>query len=884
MKIAIDHLISKIKLGNSVNRFIPLSFQCSSIRIYESKNSLLVNAVKGKNNKYFMGDRIQYFSTTPEVPSTTTINSAPTLPIKSIMIQVGNLRYLEYDYTTIFDQSKFQILGRIQESIQMITNKIFGSKEILRKLNESGDTVKLYLVKQIQKNAPNDDEKNNMSNLIEIDTDTIDSIIISNNIKPTSNGAVYIKVDIVPKVPYTRTVGPREGNIFSGTSNIPLEFLRIWNQENGRYIDKTGYIHEFMANVGNTNIFFTRPRKFGKSYLLQTVATLLKTGKQQEQLMYNYDEISPDIWKGLAIRDKYRTEGKNWVPHLVVMFNFGFARTSDDLLRIVKDTIYIDFDRYLTEQDKSEIHNSIGVTPVLSILFKALPKSIPKAVIIDEYDATIINGLRKNNYDDVNKSVEILQSLFSFSKSGHANHYWVTGIARFSKESLFSSGNNFFDATYDQRFSKCIGLTEDEIIKYFPKELQSIKERYGIDQKPFLAELSNMYNGYCFDNVTTQFSTFGVIGTFTNINTNVFILPDTKTTRKLRFRFRIIDVLAGTSDDILIHQFTDFNASLQYLTDLVRTDPLPNDTFATYTISTTKLLLDIYKAPKMDALGLLFQLGLLSKTKCNTTSQISNDNDIISNTATLRVPNDSARGHLNKILFNFYTKEYSKFSIEISQSTQQEVAKKIFLNQNKEEFENWVRRICFSFPSRSKIYLTEKSSAVKVMKDSSPVSNSVTADTNDIVEQKYSSMNRLEVFYQYNVFISLLQLKSLFCQEYPEYQPSITPEHDSASGFVDLLMDFGPSNPQWFIDFGVANTPLIKSKNLVKEKVAEWAIKKAKHVANNKVTQAAKYAVSLNRGIGVHPRDIYAVGIGITPSNLGNHKNMMEIQFTWTKI
>jgi hypothetical protein len=202
-------------------------------------------------------------------------------------------------------------------------------------------------------------------------------------------------------------------------------------------------------------------------------------------------------------------------PHFVVKLDLGMAQTGTKLEASII--------RGIAAVAGSAFGPSFGAsvasieTPgdALGALVNAVPASVPVALLVDEYDAAIIQDVSKGRWAAADMGVEALRSLAMSTKSPHfgsrIERCLITGVARFARTSLFSGANNFADLTGDPLMSRVLGFSEAEIRATFPEELARLAGGLDTDVDGAVAQLAHWYNGYCFDGSTTCFNPFPVL-------------------------------------------------------------------------------------------------------------------------------------------------------------------------------------------------------------------------------------------------------------------------------------------------------------------------------------------------------------------------------------
>ncbi|XWN34902.1 MAG: AAA family ATPase [Roseivirga sp.] len=253
------------------------------------------------------------------------------------------------------------------------------------------------------------------------------------------------------------------------------------------YIDKTRFAQELIENKQRKHCFFSRPRRFGKSLFLSTLEEIFKGNKE--------------LFKGYSIYES----NYDWQPHPVLHL---------DLYRIPsRDPIIFQESLKRRLQALAKAHQLSIETPTpeegLEALVTSLSTNHPVVILVDEYDSPIIKNLK--NLEVAEQNRELLQDFFGTLKSleDHVRFTFVTGIAKFSKVSLFSGANHLKDITMLPQYAGIMGYTEEELVQYFDEHIQAITEECNQQGQPIteddvLAEIKTWYNGYRFSKAATQ--------------------------------------------------------------------------------------------------------------------------------------------------------------------------------------------------------------------------------------------------------------------------------------------------------------------------------------------------------------------------------------------
>ncbi len=264
------------------------------------------------------------------------------------------------------------------------------------------------------------------------------------------------------------------------------------------YVDKTEYIF----NLINTyeRVFFSRPRRFGKSLTLNTIGTLFEKG------------VDP-YFKGTWIYDKWN-QGTYPILHL----NFLEYSTCDlnafklSMCQPIRDFARLNGIRDYT--DDSEPNN------LIRNIFTVMPEGMQLVLLIDEYDCQLTANI--NNRELYDKFRTFIREFYGVLKGKKQIKFMaLTGVTRLKDVSIFSVGSDIKDLSYDHAFSQMIGFTREEIKKFYIDYLKigisyikNIKTEAvtEADIEEFLDSMAEHYDSYCFDNYCERkvFSTYSV--------------------------------------------------------------------------------------------------------------------------------------------------------------------------------------------------------------------------------------------------------------------------------------------------------------------------------------------------------------------------------------
>ena len=255
--------------------------------------------------------------------------------------------------------------------------------------------------------------------------------------------------------------------------------------ENFIYVDKTEYIPKL---IKLKRVFISRPRRFGKSLTLDTIATLFETG------------VEP-YFKGTWIYDKW-TEP----TYPVLRLNFlNLDNSSLDLFKKQLNSVISEFANKICV--KGYVEKTEPEDTILCLLEKLQEENRQIVILIDEYDYQLTSNI---NYDDLYKKFQhkIKRIYANIKNKWPIKFLGITGVTRLKDVEIFSIGSDIKDITYYSPYSQMIGFTRDEIKKYYIDYLKlaasyenicSVDEVTNAQIESMLDMMAKNYDGYCFD-------------------------------------------------------------------------------------------------------------------------------------------------------------------------------------------------------------------------------------------------------------------------------------------------------------------------------------------------------------------------------------------------
>ena len=251
------------------------------------------------------------------------------------------------------------------------------------------------------------------------------------------------------------------------------------------YVDKTKYIRDL---IKLERVFISRPRRFGKSLTLDTIATLFETG------------VEP-YFKGTWIYDK-------WTEPTYPVFRLSFLNLDNSSMDLFKKQLNSKITEFANKISvKGYVEKTEPEDSILSLLEKLEEETRQIVILIDEYDYQLTSNI--NNDELYKQFQQKIKRIYANIKDKFAIKFLgITGVTRLKDVAIFSVGSDIRDITNSSAYSQMIGFTRDEIKKFYIDHLKlaaSYENNCNVDEvteaqiESLLDRLAQNYDGYCFD-------------------------------------------------------------------------------------------------------------------------------------------------------------------------------------------------------------------------------------------------------------------------------------------------------------------------------------------------------------------------------------------------
>ena len=259
------------------------------------------------------------------------------------------------------------------------------------------------------------------------------------------------------------------------------------------YVDKTAFIHELIA-VSKGIYFLSRPRRFGKSLTVSTLKAIFQ-GKRE-------------LFEGLAIAER----DYDWKTHPVIHLDMGGsgAKNAAEL----RD--YLMYSLGFIAQDMGVVLREATPSLAFMELIREVSRKTPVVILIDEYDKPILDNIEKPEVAAIREELEAFYGVVKTTEP-YQRFVFITGVAKFTKVSVFSKLNHLTDITMNDRFATMLGYTQTELETCFAEHIAAAAQKQGVSREELLTGMRRWYNGYRFEeNAETVYNPVSVAQFFFN--------------------------------------------------------------------------------------------------------------------------------------------------------------------------------------------------------------------------------------------------------------------------------------------------------------------------------------------------------------------------------
>lgn len=276
-------------------------------------------------------------------------------------------------------------------------------------------------------------------------------------------------------------------------------------EKNCFYVDKTNFIKEWWETGSHVSVIL-RPRRFGKTLTMSMVEQFFSLRYAQCKLFKNLN-----IWQHSEFQKLQGTYPVIFLS-LAAVKEGSFAGAIERIKLLItdvyneyafllKDDVLSDAERLFFTSVNQNMSNAIA-TDAINLLCGILYRKYGKKVIVllDEYDTPMQEAYISGYWKEMSC---FIRNFFNstFKTNPYLERALMTGIARISKESIFSDLNNIEVATIaSNKFASSFGFTEQEV--------SAALEEYGLSDN--FSEVKEWYDGFTFGNATDIYNPWSI--------------------------------------------------------------------------------------------------------------------------------------------------------------------------------------------------------------------------------------------------------------------------------------------------------------------------------------------------------------------------------------
>ena len=267
---------------------------------------------------------------------------------------------------------------------------------------------------------------------------------------------------------------------------IGVQSFKDLREKGFLYVDKTEYLFR-LANSSKV-YFLSRPRRFGKSLFLSTLAAYFRGQK----------ELFKDLYLEKAEEEQAAQEGREaWqeYPVLCLDFNTGQYELSGALDETL--SYFLDTEEPKYNLQKNGLSHAKRFTSLIQAAYQQTGKQV--VILVDEYDKPLLQTMGVN--EELNEHYRnTLKAFYSVIKTcdEYIRFAFLTGVTKFSKISIFSDLNNLKDISLHESYAGICGISQKELESNFQHEIQALAEKQTLNYPQTLASLKQWYDGYLF--------------------------------------------------------------------------------------------------------------------------------------------------------------------------------------------------------------------------------------------------------------------------------------------------------------------------------------------------------------------------------------------------
>ena len=272
---------------------------------------------------------------------------------------------------------------------------------------------------------------------------------------------------------------------------VGVQSFKKIREEGYVYVDKTDIVWE-LANYGDQYNYLSRPRRFGKSVLVDTLEAYFRGRKE--------------LFEGLKIMDIE----DDWKQYPVIRLDMSRGGASADEIRSYLNLSFKSYEQKyaITPDPTAQLADRFDA--IITTAYQQTGMQV--VVLIDEYDSPLQHSWKTPEHEEC---TNVYRNVFAILKADdeYERFVFITGITKFTQISLFSALNNLTNISFLPQYAPLCGITEEEISENFMPELKKMAEVNGWTLQQTHDKLKEYYDGYHFseENMIDIYNPFSLI-------------------------------------------------------------------------------------------------------------------------------------------------------------------------------------------------------------------------------------------------------------------------------------------------------------------------------------------------------------------------------------
>ena len=265
-------------------------------------------------------------------------------------------------------------------------------------------------------------------------------------------------------------------------------------EQNLYYVDKTMFIPELEKQP--RNLFFIRPRRFGKSIFLSMLYSYYDCTQS-----HKFQSLFGNLWIGqhpTPLQGKYQVLFLDFsqitgnIDKLETKFNSYLSINLDAFVRQYSEYYQAEMEEILAQEDFEE---------KMELIFKAAKAhQYHLYLIIDEYDNftnVILNERGEKVYHAITHADGFYRDVFKKFK-GNFERIFMMGVSPVTLDDVTSGFNIGWNISIKPEFDEMLGFSTTDVVEMFTyyKEHGSIPADSNIDA--IVNDMKPWYDNYCF--------------------------------------------------------------------------------------------------------------------------------------------------------------------------------------------------------------------------------------------------------------------------------------------------------------------------------------------------------------------------------------------------